>query len=251
MKSFLIAGIYGIEEECVSLREDNAFRMALATSAVKYRVSVEYRRIAEEPGIRETVTAALKYTENKLRALLGVKSRLAVKYLSTEYSRIIDSYFDELFERVNRERIKANRPEYEKLYEADGSALSIEGADEIERVSWQNTARLIVEQEESEQPLQPFEAQSAQADDGDSVELDYGLLDCEIKFVSYALSEEFDKMQDISVSVGSIPDAMADKINEVFCDNFGDVILENLGDGYTVIPDYREDIENWLTKIQK
>jgi NAD+ kinase len=43
----------------------------------------------------------------------------------------------------------------------------------------------------------------------------------------------------------------ADKINEAFADNFGDIILEDLGDGYAVISDYREDVKKWLTKITK
>ena len=51
--------------------------------------------------------------------------------------------------------------------------------------------------------------------------------------------------------LGSIPDAVADRINEVFSDNFGDIVLEAVDEGYAVIPDYREDVENWLTKIPK
>ncbi len=248
MKSFLIAGVYGIEGESVMERKDSAFRMALTTSCVKYHITVEYRKIAEEPFIRETVTSALKYTENKLRALLGVKSRLAVKALSSEYTHIIDSYFEELFEKVNRERIKASRPEYEKLYEAESEELSIDGADEIERASWQTTARLIVEEEcEEELPIPQEPKAEAENTDSDA----YGLSREEILFISLAYGENFEKMRELSSSQGSFPDAIADKINEVFSDNFGDVILEDVGEGYAVISDYREDVEKWLTKIMK
>ena len=39
---------------------------------------------------------------------------------------------------------------------------------------------------------------------------------------------------------------MADRINTVFLDEIGDVVLEDGGSGFTLIEDYREDIENWL-----
>ena len=119
--------------------------MALTTCPIKYRITVEYRKISEEPEVRLLVTSALKYTENKLRALLGVKSRLAVKDFDESYAGIIDSYFEKLFREVNRERMKANRPEYEKLYEAKEEERSLDGADEIERSSWITTARVVVE----------------------------------------------------------------------------------------------------------
>ena len=251
MKSFLVAGIYGIEGESVFVRRDNAFRMALTASDAKYRLSVEYRRIAEEPSIRETVTSALKYTENKLRALLGVKSRLSVKDIPTEYTKVIDGYFEELFDKVNRERMRASRPEYEKLYEAEDNELSIHGADEIERASWENTARLIVEEEEEAEAevtsTEPLTEEKETASERDT----YGLSDNEILFIRYAYEDNYEETRRLSSSLGSFPDAIAEKINEAFSDNFGDVILEDVGDGYTVISDYREDIENWLTKLMK
>ena len=252
MKSFLVAGVYGIEDGAVFVRNDTAFRMALTTAEVKYHISVEYRRIAEEPSIRETVTAALKYTENKLRALLGVKSRLAVKDIPGEYTMIIDKYFEELFDKVNRERIKASRPEYEKLYEAESEELSIDGADEIERASWQTTARLIVEEsEEREEKEDSSYEEISQTEKSDTDTDFYGLSAEEIEFLSFAYDENYEKMRELSSAMGSFPDAIADKINEAFSDNFGDVVLSDVGEGYAVISDYREDIKKWLTKTVK
>jgi len=247
IRSFLGSTAYGIEDHTISVRNDNAFRMALTTSDVKYHIEIEYRRIAEEPSVRATVTAALKYTENKLRSLLGIKSRLAVKDLLPEYCRIIDSYFETLFEKVNRERKRANRPEYEKLYEAESGNLSIDGADEIERLSWETTARLVVEDEEKteEQVTENIMA----ADTSDECDASYGLSEKEVLFIRHAYNEDYEKMKELASELGSLPDAVAEKINEAFSDNFGDVILECVDDSYAVIADYREDVENWLTKI--
>ena len=222
--------------------------MALVTSDVKYRLTIEYRRIAEDTDIRARITAALKYTENKLRALLGVKSRLAVKDINADDCAVIDSYFDDLFKKVKRERMMANRPEYEKLYEAESEELSAAGADEIERASWQTTARLIVEEEEVAEAVsipEPSRNEIITLDES------YGLSVEEIQFISYSYEENYDQMSRIASVMGGYVDTVAEKINEAFSDNFGDVILEDTGDGYTVISDYREDVKNWLTKIMK
>ena len=66
---------------------------------------------------------------------------------------------------------------------------------------------------------------------------------------SKVYNEDYEKMKELASELGSLPDAVAEKINEAFSDNFGDVILECVDDGYAVIADYREDVENWLTKI--
>ena len=38
----------------------------------------------------------------------------------------------------------------------------------------------------------------------------------------------------------------ADRINTLFLDELGDVVLEDSGSGFTLIEDYREDVEQWL-----
>lgn len=247
MESLLKSEAFEINRDSISVRSDNAFRMALTTCDIKYNLRVEYLHISEEPSVRATVTSALKYTENKLRALLGVKSRLAVKDLDLKYSRVIDGYFDEIFERVNRERIRRNRPEYEKLYEAQNEELSIDGADEIERASWLTTARLVEDEIAEAKKADVPENQAIPTENVDS----YGLCCDEIAFIACALEENSEKQKEISAKLGMLPDAVAEKINEVFSDNLGDVILEGNGEGYAVISDYREDIENWLTKTVK
>lgn len=229
-----------------SVMERTAFRSALCTADVKYRLRVEYRRISEESGLRRTVTSAIKYTENKLRALMGIKSRLAVKELSEEYRAVIDGYFAELFDRVNRERMLASRPEYEKLYEAESTELSISGADEIERSSWLNTARLVVEEgEEAEEQSTPaVKAEEAPAPAGGV----YGLGEDELAFLAAALDGRAEDMRLICSKLQLPEEAVMDRINEAFADGFGDVVLEVGDNGCCVIEDYREDIEECLNR---
>ena len=39
----------------------------------------------------------------------------------------------------------------------------------------------------------------------------------------------------------------ADRINTLFLDILGDIVLEGNGDGFDFIEDYREDAEKWLS----
>jgi hypothetical protein len=98
----------------------HAFRNSLCTNAVKCMIDIEYVRLADSEGISRSVTEAVKYTENKLRALVGAKSRLAVKNLPDDYKNIIDSYFDVIFEKVKTDYV-------EPSYTFDGSALPGDG----------------------------------------------------------------------------------------------------------------------------
>ena len=248
----LLGGRILSEDWTPAKMERSAFRSALTTSAVKYRISVEYRPISEEAELRGIVTSALKYTENKLRALMGVKSRLAVKELPAEYRALIDEYFVELFDKVNRERQRANRPEYEKMYELQSNELSTADADEIERASWTTTARLVEDIDEYKDDSEPTTpADKTEESAADSGVETYGLDNARLRFIKAALDSSARDMHAVAAELGEIEDSLADEINEAFADGFGDVILEASDDGYTVIDDYKEEIETWLLKILK
>ncbi len=229
-----------------------AFRNSLCTHSVKCSLDIEYFPISKSENIRQAVTAALKYTENKLRALLGVKSRLAVKDLPNGYKAVIDSYFNYIFEKANRERLKAAMPEYEKLYDAESSGLSLEGALEIEKSSWSTTVRLVTS-EEGDTPLptadtfRSEEKTNLESDDTDS----FGLSASEIDFVSAVLTESMAKIKGISENIGVPIDTISEKINEAFADNFGDIIIEGSFPEIHIIEDYKEDTEEWLLKLTK
>ena len=246
-----------ISTEDDAVMERQAFRGALLTSGAKYRVICKYRPISEDSALRKTVTSLVKYTENKLRALLSVKSRLSVGDIPKEYSMLIVGYFAELFERVNRERIMACRPEYEKLYESESRGISTKDADEIERLSWSTTARLVENTEDYSEEDSPSDSAEQSAHFSESVteqpqnDVDtYGLTEDMIEFVRAALSSDFAAEEKIASQIGELTDSLADAVNEAFADGFGDVVLENSCDGYVIIEDYKEEISAWLLKIQ-
>ena len=75
----------------------------------------------------------------------------------------------------------------------------------------------------------------------------YGLGSEEIRYIAALLG-----LGDVSSVSGSLDEAaLVERINEAFSDGFGDVIIEETPDGYTVIEDYREDITEWLSRLMK
>lgn len=230
----------------------NAFKNSLCTHSVKCRLDVEYVSLAKSDNLCKYVTSAVRYTENKLRAYLGVKSRLAVKDLPDEYKSIIDNYFDDAFARVNRERRKEDIPEYEKLYEARAEALSFDGADEIERDSWNTTARLVVEEEDVIIPVSELEEESDDVVACDSADVcECGLGVSELEFVKAVKESDCDGIKRIATEFGMMPDSLAERINEKVTEAFGDVIIDGNYPNMSLIEDYEEDIEKWLLKITK
>lgn len=223
-----------------------AFANTLCTHSVKCRLEIEYYPLAESAELRAGITAAVRYTENKLRALFGTKSRLAVKYIPLEYKELIDCYFNALITKTEREAKRRNAPEYERLYDAPREKLSFEGADEIERLSWDTTMRLCYtedfvdvseEQGDSHEPVF-VEAPSARVETND-----YGLTKSEISYISTLLESGERSIH------GFEEEAIVERINEAFSDGFGDVIIEDNGDGFVIIEDYKEEVEEWLKNI--
>ena len=228
-----------------------AFPNTLCTHSVKCKLDIEYYPLADASELRAGITSAVRYTENKLRALYGAKSRLAIKYIPKEYKELIDCYFDELI-RKSESRIKRREaPEYERLYDAPREKLSIQGADEIERLSWDTTMRLCDTEEYTDTNAAPetYELQKAQElevipepEQANKTET-YGLDKSEIAYIA-ALCESSE-----NGTRGIDDEAMVERINEAFSDGFGDVIIEDTGDGFAIIEDYKEEISEWLKNI--
>ncbi len=235
----------------------HSFRGALRTQCVKNTIKIEYYPVAKDEGLRFTVTEALRYTENQLRALLGIKSRLAIKGLNTEYKKIIDFYFSGLFEKAKKIEKEASKPEYEKLYDSLDNELSSIGADEIESLSWINTKMLVPEEEIScdvENGSEAFSKSvnlreepqcSSELEREDAKEL------CtdDIEFIKALLSSNSDAVKAICDKIGELAESVSERINEASLNYIGDVIIEFTGDEPSIIEDYREDILEWIEKI--
>ena len=222
--------------------------------------------------LQAAVTDAVRYSENKLRELLGTKSRLNIMSVNPSVKEAIDRFFSENYPAmpvVDRRRRSAiekgtETHEYDKLYEAPKREFSAERALEIERESWETTKILT----------EAFSDDSAEANDVDTVafattnnlqtvdpseptekfaeatELTaeseenglYAKISQKIgktaELIKLCQSGSADEQRRFALSHKVSTDELADKINEAAVDIFGDIIIENDGEAYRIIEDY-------------
>lgn len=215
--------------------------------------------------ITSIVTNAVRYSENKLRECLNIRTRLAISELDADISKVIDSYFDSVAidfikpkqkETPLRIEKKVKVEEYEKLYDIPKSPLSLERAAEIEKNSWTTTYKLTEAFENSKTDIEEFvsptqtiipeaitqiipkkeEVINEEPEDAkDKADSPFGTL---YPFLLICKSG-YTKNQKIFAKENNMTlDEIADRINEIAVDVYGDIILEDTGDGYEIIQDY-------------
>ena len=118
--------------------------------------------------IAGVITDAIRYAENKLRALMGIKTSLAVGELSPKVTSVIDEYFSSVayeftsYKTASKEKVeKRSEEQYNHLYDIPKHKLSLSNAKEIEQISWKTTKKLTEAFNESaECRMQSAELQS-------------------------------------------------------------------------------------------
>ena len=68
-------------------------------------------------------------------------------------------------------------------------------------------------------------------------------------FIDAALKGDGAAERSFAAGRGMLPDSVADEINDIAADLYGDIILEDDGDIYRVIDDYAEDIRNLIKDL--
>ena len=124
----------------------DAFVGALCSYRIKRRIEVEYCSFSRSHALRFLITDIVRYAENRLRGILGLRSRLSVYGLPDSVRQILDGYFDREFPsgRLGSEKKKEDvRPAYEALYDVPSAPASFARAAEIEQASWGTTDRLL------------------------------------------------------------------------------------------------------------
>ena len=223
----------------------SAFTGALCTSSVKKRIEVEYHSLMHSYELRYLVSDIIKYSENHLRKLWKIKSRLSIYALPTEIKQFIDSYFDEVLgsQPVKQElglHVKKSEDElaYEKLYSPPKKELSLKNASAIESASWETTKILVECFEESKdekvvsnEPIIERSNNEQSNPFGDKHEFIIAVLNNDIKAQREYLSKR-----------NMIADALVDEINELAADELGDILIEHDGEKYVIIDEYKEII---------
>lgn len=220
----------------------NAFVGAVWAHDTRYYLRVTYHPFSDVGGVRTLITQAVKYSENQLRAKLGLRSRLSVDGVDEECKRRIDAYYRVMYREEKPEKKSPPPPAYEALYEAQERGMEAGRAEEIEALSWENTRRLVPEEEEeAPSPTMPTILPISNTADEYLSENDTFTRE-ETEFLS-AIYEGRPAPCDPATA-----DVLAERINACARDRMGDVVLERMGDVYTVIPDYLDEVKEWLKK---
>lgn len=256
--------------------ERSAYDGALCVYNMKRTVAVEYASYTRSPKFRFVVTDIIKYSENRIRMALGVKSRLKVDSLSDRLKECLDQYFDLHLPLPKKSRasksaaIPAEVNEYDRLYEPTSTTLSLENALKIEQSSWSTTDILTsafedASESEMSEPV-PKDTQDEVAPSNPTPEpasyTDAVLSPSEgedefAEFVASldgiareALTQlangDADALTKAAGMAGILADALADKINEAAFDIIGDSVIESDAGGYRIISDYEGDLVKWL-----
>ncbi len=233
----------------VSTVSRDAFSGAICSYQLKRRIEVDYTSFSHTHELRYIMSDVLKYTENGLRAARGVKSRLSVYAVEVPLRERLDAYLaTALPPKVRAHAKKEEIPAYERRYDLPARKVSLARAAEIEAASWQTTKRLVEAFEtettddgvsfKAEDPKTSAVAPVAeQPQDGLAAAL--GELCALVRFFDVG---DVAMVRAFAREKGRMTDALVDEINSVAADILGDIILEETGEGYAVIEDYREQL---------
>ena len=249
----------------------DAYVGALCAYRNKRRIEVAYTSFSRSHELRFLIGDMVKHTENRLRARIGVRSRLSVMSLPVPLRDALDAYLaphlpDGIPSVTKR---NAPTPAYEKLYDTPRKAVSVADADAIEQASWATT-RILTEAFADTSPsaalkergappsVQPPTAPSAHmpapiadgaADtEAPSSSLAAALGGDRLAFLRLCLEGDAAGQRAFCANKRKMTDALADEINTVTAETeIFDTVLEDNGDGtFTVIEDYRDRIADLI-----
>lgn len=243
--------------DCTVTRD--AYTGALCALGNKRRIEVSYASFSRSHELRFLIADMVKYVENRLRSWIGVRSRLTVTPLPTPIRDALDAFLDSVAPAKPipvATKKPVPRPAYEALYDLPEKEISLADAEAIERDSW-STTKILTEAFGGEETIEmidePVKAPVAPVavtapdlvpasapieTDEDGLAAALGEL---VPFVRAALEQDYATQRALAGSWRKMPDAVADEINAITVEHvIFDTILEDDGNGFCVVEDYRD-----------
>ena len=220
----------------------DAFSGAVCSYQSKRKISVDYFEIENVRELAFIVTDMVRYCENRIRAYLGIRARLGVQNLNEEQKIILNEYFDKnlpcvYYERKAREKVEIITEEKRKPFE-----VSFEKAKKIEEVSWQLTDRLVDYEEDEEETVENTDNNSTDTSlESEALDIAKAAISC----IAKGDNKGFMKIAEESYM---LPETLAEVVNELCFELLGDIGIEEKDGEYVLIPDYEEEIREWLNK---
>ncbi|MBQ4289908.1 MAG: TerB N-terminal domain-containing protein [Clostridia bacterium] len=254
----------------------NAFSGALCTHNCKRRIDIRYLSLSRSYQLRFVMTALYKMAENGIRAYLGIKSRLYASGVPEALKVRMQTYFAENLPSLasrnqakreelsrlrrearerNEEEIRSRSQETEKgpndwYYEPVSEALSPSEAVQLEESSWINAQLLVPEEPKADSvPLSKEDdtvSESQAVPDGDDPYRNFvsHLPDSCYQALKLIICGERDSYLDLCKTSLLLPDAMAEKINDIAVTYTDDTAIVPDGDFWHLSDYYANDIMN-------
>lgn len=223
----------------------DSYNGALCVYSVKRRIEVSFLSCSRSAELRYAVTDAVKFAENKVRAMLGIRSRFHTPNLALPLKNAIEEYFAPFQKEAKKQAEKEAVPEYDALYEPRSVELSLSDAKSIEEHSWTTTELLT-------DGLEEFTDDDAASSVAPEVSFEAPSRDDKPEWMINALSAVIDgdrkSFSDLCHSMGMLPDALVSALNDKMYDVIGDIVIEHGEDGYNIVVDYMEEITEWMKK---
>ena len=221
-----------------------AYTGALCSYKTRKHIEIEYVSLCDSQELKTRLGDIVKYAENKVRAYLGIRSKLGVREIDPFAASILDEFFNHRLSTVNGVKI----PEYEKLYDTAENGFSLESALDIEKQSWNITERLVDAFEEEKDDSSPLSIISKESppiivECGSEQEMFITRIARYSDFFDYVLTERSTEQLIFARKNGLLPEAIVDGINEAAVDCFGDILIEESDGGYRIIEEYRSMFE--------
>ncbi|MBR2721419.1 MAG: TerB N-terminal domain-containing protein [Clostridia bacterium] len=233
----------------------DAYMGALCPAKTKRRIEVSYCSFSRSHELRFLVTDIVKYTENRLRQAVGIRSRLTVYALPPLIKDILDGYLSSVLPARERAHVvqEVQTPDYEHLYDAPTSTFSFDEAEEIERLSWDTTKRLVEafgsdeedRADESEPTPMPItvelqEPRSLQNAGKADALMPY------LPFLRAVAVSDREAQREAARSLARPTELVIDEINTLAVELYGDILLEENDGVCAVIEDYADLLADLL-----
>ena len=215
---------------------------AVCVAEQRYRIKVSYCSFSRSNELRFLIGDIIKYSENKLRAYIGVKSKMTVYSLSTELRGLIDNYFGQSLPQKRQAKSVIEKHDYDTLYDIPKKPLSLSNAAKIEEISWNTTNELVgAFEEENEVQVQSEKAVKLEEAPVEFTEKRNNDAFAQYRnIISATINGDKNAIKTFAKGQGKMADSVVEAINEIAYEVFGDLLVEDDGMGnYTVIEDYR------------
>ncbi len=232
------------------------FAGSIFVSSLQRTTNVIYLSCSRSIELRFMATDLVKYAENQVRKLLGIKNRYHVAAIDPRLKAAVDAYFAPLFPKPKPKAPSAEeKPAWEALYEPRTTAFSPEEAKRLGDAGWEVTRTLVTafegemeEEEEAPKPPRkpitaPVPAPLVASTEKPSDDRRDTLV---ITALRTLLARDEGAFRLVAKEAKLLPLTLAERINEAAMDEIGDIVVEEKDGRFVLIQDYLKEIEAWI-----